>query len=101
MFLIRKRFKNITYLSTRFEPCLSLSRSLLKSTLTSNNMCVYINIEKMFGKMKLFLNFFQGPFDGILAFSQGATFAAHICALREQPGIFKYTFIDYFISTFY
>lgn len=27
----------------------------------------------------------QGPFDGILAFSQGATFAAHICALREKP----------------
>lgn len=27
----------------------------------------------------------QGPFDGIVAFSQGATFAAHLCYLRQQP----------------
>lgn len=35
----------------------------------------------------------KGPFDGILGFSQGATMAAHICALSEQPDSpFKFRF---------
>eukprot|EP00794_Sanderia_malayensis_P003146 gene3146-3615_t len=28
----------------------------------------------------------KGPFDGILGFSQGAAFVAHLCALRGEPG---------------
>ncbi|XP_057292804.1 esterase OVCA2-like isoform X3 [Hydractinia symbiolongicarpus] len=38
----------------------------------------------------------QGPFDGLLGFSQGATMAAHICALREQeetPFQFKFAIL--------
>jgi len=35
----------------------------------------------------------KGPFDGIFGFSQGATMAAHICALRDQPDSpFKFKF---------
>lgn len=38
----------------------------------------------------------QGPFDGLLGFSQGATMTAHICALREQgetPFQFKFAIL--------
>jgi len=35
----------------------------------------------------------QGPFDGILGFSQGATMAAHICSLRElKDSPYKFNF---------
>ena len=35
---------------------------------------------------------FQGPFDGILGFSQGASFVSLLLALQEQKGEFTISF---------
>ena len=58
---------------------------MFKATVPSN-LCIGFNdsvavIEKVFSE--------QGPFDGILGFSQGAAFVSILCAMKKKKSEFK------------
>lgn len=62
---------------------------MFKATVPSE-LCVGFNdsvtlIEKTFSE--------QGPFDGILGFSQGAAFVSILCAMKKKKSMFIYIYI--------